>query len=82
MPKLKFHEDNGHGWLEVEISKLKEMGIDKKISRYSYMDKAKGLAYLEEDMDMALLCGDNFDMEFEEVYSERSFIRNLESYKA
>jgi hypothetical protein len=78
MQKLRFHEDTGHGWLEVAIARLKELGIENKITRYSYIDREKGLAYLEEDIDMSLIWVDG--MEFEEVYSERSFIRDLERY--
>ncbi len=77
----KFHADAGHGWLEVPISELVKKGIDKQITKCSYMDVAKGLAYLEEDIDMATFVGDDFGLEYEEVYSERSFIRDLERYK-
>lgn len=44
--------DPGHGWLKVEKSFLKQLGIENKISSYSYQ---KGFfAYLEEDCDMEI----------------------------
>lgn len=51
--KFKFYTDPGHGWVAVKKSLLVELGIDKDISRYSYV---KGqTAYLEEDCDAAKL---------------------------
>jgi len=79
--QFNFHEDNGHGWLEVPIAKLKELGIERDISEYSYMDSAKGVAYLEEDDDMQLFlenCPEAERLNLETV--EHSFIRDLESY--
>ena len=49
------HEDPGHGWLEVEKSELRRLGIASEISFYSYMDDDdEGLAWLEEDCDLAV----------------------------
>ena len=50
--KRKFHTDPGHGWLEVKYSELKELGIEEKISSYSYIKD--DVAYLEEDCDAAV----------------------------
>lgn len=47
--KKVFHSDPGHGWLAVKLSDLKMLGIESKISSYSYV-KGK-TAYLEEDCD-------------------------------
>lgn len=47
-----YYTDPGHGWLAVGIDELLVLGIADKISSYSYMNK--GIAYLEEDCDMAL----------------------------
>jgi hypothetical protein len=44
-----FHEDAGHGWLEVPLEALRTLSIGKKISPYSYVHGDK--AYLEEDRD-------------------------------
>jgi hypothetical protein len=46
----KFHEDAGHGWLEVPLAEVIESGIE--VSGYSY--KRGGTAYLEEDLDAGL----------------------------
>lgn len=61
-----FHEDPGHGWLQVPIAELDRLGIAAKISRYSYY--RAGSAYLEEDCDLSTFArakhaaGEHFDM--------------------
>lgn len=45
--------DPGHAWAKVPKSLLIDLGIDQKISRYSY--KRGDFAYLEEDMDLTTL---------------------------
>lgn len=46
-----FYSDPGHGWLAVNYDELVELGIQDKISSYSYV---KGnTVYLEEDCDMS-----------------------------
>ena len=45
-----FHEDAGHGWLEVPMNEIKESGIE--VSSYSYRRNNK--VYLEEDLDAGL----------------------------
>ena len=45
----KFYSDPGHGWLQVPLPEIFELGIEKKISSYSYLHA--GQAYLEEDCD-------------------------------
>lgn len=45
----KFISDPGHGWLQVPISELYELGLVGDISNYSYRDRE--YAYLEEDVD-------------------------------
>ena len=44
---LKWHNDPAHGWLEVPLAKVIEMGVE--ISEFSYQDDVN--AYLEEDSD-------------------------------
>lgn len=46
---LTFHEDAGHGWLEVPMTEIRKLNISHIISRYSYLKN--GIAYLEEDCD-------------------------------
>jgi len=55
-----FHTDPGHGWLAVPFKDIEALGIQDKISGYSYV-KGK-TAYLEEDCDAAV---------FMEAYAER-----------
>jgi hypothetical protein len=44
-----FHQDSGHGWLEVPAREIKAMGLEGRITSYSYLHEDK--AYLEEDLD-------------------------------
>ncbi len=48
----KFHSDSGHGWLAVKVKDLIELGIEKNISHYSYINGKT--AYLEEDCDITI----------------------------
>ena len=43
------HTDPGHGWIEVPLTIIAELGIAKYTSSYSYTDGSNG--YLEEDCD-------------------------------
>lgn len=45
------HSDPGHAWIAVPIKELFELGIQDKITSYSYI-KGKS-AYLEEDCDLS-----------------------------
>jgi hypothetical protein len=51
--RIQFHEDPGHGWMQVPKKLLMQLGIDSKISGYSYETEFN--AYLEEDCDMSIL---------------------------
>jgi hypothetical protein len=85
-----FWNDPGHGWLEVQISDLKLLEIEKKISGYSY--RKDGKAYLEEDCDASIyinaLFPDLGDMSYmvfksshlKDRYQERIFVRALPHY--
>lgn len=78
-----YYQDPGHGWIQVDTQVLQELGIDSKISKYSYISGTT--AYLEEDCDAG-----TFMRAFEEKhgakpelisrYSENIFIRDLPSY--
>lgn len=81
----KFYQDSGHGWLAVSKKELKDLGLNKLISQYSYM--RGNSVYLEEDLDMSL-----FFKAFKERYGyplifktadhgTRSTIRRYERYK-
>lgn len=78
-----YHQDPGHGWLEVPVQELKDLGIAQRITAYSYMKGDK--AFLEEDLD----AGTFLDMREKvnkhielknEFTNDRSFIRNFPSY--
>ena len=47
--KFPFYMDPGHGWLKVPMRLLKELGIEPRITAYSY--RRGDFAYLEEDCD-------------------------------
>ena len=49
---LTYHQDPGHGWLEVTDGMLADVGLGYlDFTRYSYKDGHR--LYLEEDCDMA-----------------------------
>jgi hypothetical protein len=80
--KLRYISDPGHGWLEVPRAMLTALGIQDKITDYSYLRGT--LAYLEEDLDMhtfmqAAKLAD-LDIELVEVYQEHTHIRDYSRY--
>lgn len=50
--RFDFVADSSHGWLKVPMVELERLGIVDQISTYSYLKN--GMAYLEEDRDMAV----------------------------
>lgn len=48
-----FLADPGHGWLVVELTELRGLGIENAISPWSYVSPGRKFAYLEEDCDLA-----------------------------
>lgn len=54
-----YHQDPSHGWIQVHLKFLKEIGADlSKISNYSYyhpQSTGDALVYLEEDGDAMVL---------------------------
>jgi len=80
---LNYYQDPGHGWVKIKLTKLKELGIDQKITYFSYM--RSDYAYLEEDCDLTTLikaCEDKgIVLYFRDHHSNRdSKIRNYQSY--
>lgn len=85
---IVFHEDGGHGWLQVRRELLTLLDLTTKISRFSYQDI--NFVYLEEDLDFSLfvvalgLPENNLMSEFWQVcdreQSEWSHIRNMQQY--
>ena len=51
---LNKYDDPCHGWVKVRKGLLRVLGIEDKISGYSYVRKDH--AYLEEDCDFDVLC--------------------------
>lgn len=51
MQTYTFHTDPGHAWLQVPLAELVRLGIERHITRYSFIDGE--FAYLEEDCDYA-----------------------------
>ena len=80
-----FHSDPGHGWIAVRMRELKELGIEKEISAYSYV---KGdTVYLEEDCDAAAFFNAytkafGKSPVYRESYLERTPIRYYARYQA
>jgi hypothetical protein len=78
-----FHNDPGHGWLQVNSADLMAVGLrPTDFSRYSY--RRRNVFYLEEDCDAPKFVaayehkhGNKPD--FDDHYQERTFIRDLPS---
>jgi len=87
-PAFTYHQDPGHGWLEVPAVDLAANGLtEAAFSRYSYVDwdKMDGPVYfLEEDCDLPLFALAYANRHFKrppmtEVYHAGDcFIRDLE----
>lgn len=79
-----FHADPGHGWLEVPVAELRELGIAGQISAYSYLSQDRQTAYLEEDCDAAVYVkalGGMEALKLRDLHTDnQSFIRNLQRY--
>jgi hypothetical protein len=78
-----FHTDAGHGWLQVSIADLSNIGMSPRdFSRYSYQD-ARGLVfYLEEDCDASKFItaweiAFERKAQFRDEYQHNSFVRRL-----
>lgn len=81
--KIKVYADPGHAWARVPFKLLYKLGIQDKITRYSYM--RRGYAYLEEDCDLSTLIKalqeKGIEFSFDEKHTnKRSKIRSYLSY--
>ncbi len=80
---LTFHNDPGHGWLEVPLADISTLGVADDITACSYQDETN--AYLEEDLDAAVYlqaaraAGWTIDTEDHYVDGD-SFVRSLPGY--
>lgn len=81
--KIKVYADPGHAWAKVPFKLLYRLGIQDKITRYSYMKGA--CAYLEEDCDLTTLVNalqsQGIAFSFDEYHGNKtSRIRNYLPY--
>lgn len=81
---LNFHNDPGHGWLEVEKPDLMALGIAEQITPFSYEQGER--VFLEEDQDAPLFMREarasGWRVETTDCYTPgSSFVRNLEPYR-
>lgn len=82
--EYNFYSDPGHGWLHVKLDELVELGIQDKISHYSYIRGND--VYLEEDCDMSTFMnameakGVQIKLAYINEPNNDSFIRSLRRY--
>ncbi len=83
-PKYHFICDPGHGWLEVKLAELEELGIENKISAYSYKSLSfPTKVYLEEDCDMSIFMdasGITRDDMTRIYFDDECFVRYMPNY--
>ncbi len=83
---LRFIEDPGHGWLEVDRADLIKLNIADKISHCSYQRGPTGKAYLEEDCDAALFIdaakAAGWLVCWNYIHQDPTFVRELPGYSA
>jgi hypothetical protein len=83
--KLDFIQDPGHGWLKVPRKLLQQLGIEHKITHYSY--QRADFVYLEEDCDYSTFqaamnnAGRPFTCRDRVACEKRSKIRSYESFR-
>jgi len=83
--KFNKYDDPGHGWLKVTRKLIMKLGIENKISNFSYM--RGDFVYLEEDCDLSLFLKKMEDfgisVEIKTSYGNKSSkIRGYDSYRS
>ena len=77
-----YHEDPGHGWIEVPMQALYALGIADKITPFSYRNG--DTAFLEEDCDattfIKALQTQGIEVAFMRQYQESTPIRHYDPY--
>jgi hypothetical protein len=81
--KFTFHTDEGHGWMEVPLSMVKDLGLESKVSKFSYINGQT--VYLEEDFDAlqfirAFENRNGYRPEFEDKFTPVSFVRDFSRF--
>lgn len=78
---LTFFSDAGHGWLKAPKALIRKLGV--QVSSYSYQKGDN--AYLEEDADALRFIeaaeAAGYKVVIDVKYSDRSTIRNYQSYR-
>jgi hypothetical protein len=73
--ELTWHDDPGHGWLEVSEKVCTDLGII--LSEYSFVSPDGRSYFAEEDSDALKVCGAinraGFEIQFNSVYYEKGF---------
>lgn len=78
---FNFHNDPGHGWIEVNLHEMRRSGLNPTdFSVYSY--RRGNTFYLEEDCDAAKFIAawqerTGEHAKFKDCYAETTFIRDL-----
>jgi hypothetical protein len=78
--KLTSYSDPGHGWLKVPRKLLKELGIEEKITSFSY--QLGDFVYLEEDCDASAFASameEKYKAPFKELVEMKSNYSNKQS---
>ncbi len=82
--QIRYITDPGHGWFEVPVDLVRQLGIDREITVYSY--RRGELVYLEHDCDAALfdraMRDQGLSYELREEYQEQTMIRNYPRFVA
>lgn len=83
MYSFTYYTDPGHGWVEVPLELIHELGLTNKITPYSY--QRGDMAYLEEDCDAGELIAEmtHRGMKYEITVvntNHDSFVRSLQPY--
>jgi len=80
---LRFIEDPGHGWLEVDRADLDLLGIASEITKFSYQKDDK--VYLEEDQDAGTYIlkahERGWTVNWTRIHQENTFVRDLADYE-
>ena len=79
--KFDVYFDPGHGWVKVPMTMLKELGIENRISPYSYRRGEN--AYLEEDCDASIFMkayAEKYGHEIRIVYHNTDRLSRIRSY--
>jgi hypothetical protein len=82
--EIRYITDPGHGWFEVPVDLIWQLGIEQKITAYSY--RRGEFAYLEEDCDAftfdQAMKAQGLAYALKELHQEQTMIRNYPRFVA